>query len=293
MSTSKQESHTLSKRPSFVDKLRNSVESSPSIMDELYDFIANYSDPIMNQSQEEFISLTSEQLRALYIQLSQHSQQRQKLLCKLDALIQEKPTTLIDNNARFFSNQTPEIDPHSPLGKVKQFITSNNPNKILLLADDTLSQLKILARHVKNQITHRDTTTSVFQNISPEQWIIEQVQMELFNDNWGIIYAADGDIALKIINLGYPITALITDQNMPQKDLQGIDLIRAVVKKQSLNIALHTSDSIEQFNTEQQELIEKNNVTFIGKGEIKQIKCFMEQVFEKIDRENIEKPQIK
>lgn len=100
-------------------------------------------------------------------------------------------------------------------------LKANASKGIILLVDDSLLILKISSKKIANIFPNKREFTAL-NNINSNSWQKMGLTVDII-DEWGIVCAANADVAYEIIKK-YPVTMTITDQQMPGTK-QGADLI--------------------------------------------------------------------
>lgn len=149
---------------------------------------------------------------------------------------------------------------------------------IILLVDDQPFILKMLMRSIKEVVSKSEQVQSnslIQQQLcsDSEAWKSQGIFISRI-DNWGIVCAANAELALQVI-LHYPIVGLITDQNIStdnqkMKGTHLIEAIRAMPDKKTFPIALNTGDDAEAFNFD--------NIHYIQKGSISALEIFIHKI---------------
>ncbi len=191
-----------------------------------------------------------------------------------------KPTTfkLAINRASTFFKET-EMLTKAQITNLDHFFASSEVKCTFLLVDDTPMQLKFLAQVIREwrKITEK-SSSDVLRNIT--DWQTDAVRMENISQ-CGIIYAANGGIALDLIKRDYPITAVITDYSMP--GMNGIQLLDAIDKfqkkrhNQTMHLALHTSDDESHFSIQERNILKDIEIPCLPKSNKKQIMAFLDR----------------
>ena len=160
--------------------------------------------------------------------------------------------------------------------------TFPNNSRVILLVDDGLLNLKMLKRSVSTMlmplVDFSQQKESVLNRIDPDKW--QEVQVEVSTiQNYCFLFAANGDVALKLICQHYDdMSAVITDDQMPG-EVQGVDLIERIRELETsksrpddpsigswkLRLALCTAGS--STDEQKQTYLSTLNASFILKGD--------------------------
>ncbi|MDA9272204.1 hypothetical protein N9Q05_02355 [bacterium] len=200
---------------------------------------------------------------------------------------------LSSNQHSMFGTSPTSITISSPVSATKMFEQSNSTScqqqsldlelenlanmkeidGIILLVDDNCLQMKILLNRVTKLIQPKNQSENFKKTKGQEAWEKAEFVIET-RDNWAIICASDGTVALEILKK-CPITATITDQSMHK--MNGIELITIVrnelIQHESMYLALHTADTMaeltkslnEKLGEELNVFLETRHVDFIKK----------------------------
>ena len=150
----------------------------------------------------------------------------------------------------------------------------------LLLVDDTPTMFKILFKYISSCL--QIDRSEINMEIDARHWQ-EQKISSCCVKNWGIIIAANGNIAQEILQK-ITITAMITDNDMP--GLRGVDLIKNIREQEQkqasalpLKIALHTGGGSSAENATTSDYVQNTlNAKYITKGESNKIIDFFCEV---------------
>ena len=167
-----------------------------------------------------------------------------------------------NNSVAFFQTHAEHIDlvPRQLLPEHLQGLrelATRCPSGFIILADDMLVNLKVLAKKLYVYLTQNKACNLPFKQST---WGNDVIIMDEVNA-YGIIFVANGTLADEIIQQ-FPVRILITDNDMPH-GLSGVDLIKAIRERDNpMKIALHTAiefDSTDSF-------ISSHDFAYIMKG---------------------------
>ena len=174
---------------------------------------------------------------------------------------------------RFFTDQGSEssnILSQEQLSNLNILAKNHDLRGIILLADDQLFNLKILMRQI---------FTTLFPGVPQPKTELSDLKQDVWNEHgltidilgeWGIVCAANGDIAYAAVK-NCPVTATITDQQMPGKR-QGTDLIISIREMEQkdirapMHIALNTGLDSNTINIKSPEVLNHLDVVYILKS---------------------------
>lgn len=121
----------------------------------------------------------------------------------------------------------------------------NSAKKVILIADDSLLNIKILNRYLIKHLKLRNTT-NIFRDFDASQWGSNRKFIIDFTEDYGLIYVSNGSVAFEFIEM-FNIDVLITDIEMPI--VNGIELLEMIDKNNyQMKKSIHTTLLVDEMS---------------------------------------------
>lgn len=219
-------------------------------------------------------------------------------------LFRKKPSNTRLNKAYLEAKSSPVSLLAQKKNKIRLLLdelkrTYPNSWKVLLLVDDGLVNLKMLKRTVVSVVLpffdYSKRKDSPLNLIAPNKW--QEVGLETSSiENFGFIFAANGDFAHNVVLTHYDeLSAIITDDQMPG-ELQGVEFIEQVreleiVINQNTNLSFDSPKKLrmalntagEGIDLQKQTFLTTLDSSYVLKGDKISLTLFLQSVILPID----------